>query len=86
MAVPGAGNVQSKKREKQEKYQDFARKIIRLWTAKAKLVPVVVEAPGLVPKNLNKHLKDIGILNRYRILKKSAPLGTATKLGKVLEV
>ena len=67
-AVPGDGNVESKEKEKQEEYQDLARETSRLWRAKTKVIPVVVEALGVIPKNLEGHLKEIGIPNRVRTL------------------
>ena len=84
--MPGDRNVESKEKEKQEKYQDLGRELPRLWKAKAKVVPVVVGALGAIAKRLNSHLKEIRIPNRVRTFQKSALLGTATILRKVLEV
>ena len=84
--MPGDKNVESKEKEKQEKYQDLGRELPRLWKAKAKVVPVVVGALGAIAKRLKSHLKEIRIPNRVRTLQKSALLGTATILKKVLEV
>ena len=84
--MPSDSNVESKEREKQEKYQDLAREISRLWRAKTKVIPVIVGAVGVISKKLKGHLKEIGIPNRVRTLQKSALLGMATILRKVLEV
>jgi hypothetical protein len=46
----------------------------------------VVGALGTVPKKLNDYLKLIGIRNRAETLQKSAILGTARILIKVLEI
>ena len=45
-----------------------------------------MDSLGVIPKRLNGHLKEIGIPNRVRTLRKTALLGTATILRKVLEV
>ena len=66
IAVPGDGNVESKEKEKQEKY--LAREISRLWKAKTKLIPIVVEALGVIPKNLKGLLRETKNPNRVRTL------------------
>ena len=48
-------------------------------------MPVVVGALGSVPKQLKCHLEQIGIPDRKRTLQKSALLGVAHILRKVLE-
>ena len=58
--IPSDGNIESKERKKQEKYQDLARGISRIWRAKAKVVPVLVGALVVIRKNLKSHLKEIG--------------------------
>ena len=47
---------------------------------------MVVGALGVISKSLESHLKEIGFPNRFRTSQKSALLGTATILRKVLEV
>ena len=68
------------------KYQDLAREIKRIWKSRTKVVPVVVGALGSVSKKLAGHLEQIGIKNRTRMMQKSALLGSAHILRKVLEV
>ena len=86
IAVPGDSNVQQKETEKYEKYQDLAREIKRIWKSRTKVVPVVVGALGSVSKKLAGHLEQLGIKDRTRTMKKSALLGSAHILRKVLEV
>ena len=69
-----------------EKYQDLAREIQRIWTSRTKVVPVAVGALGSVSKKLTGHLEKLGIKNRTRTMQKSALLGSAHILRKVLEV
>ena len=52
---------------KHEKYQDLAREISRLWRVKTKAITVVVGGlGGVIPNNLKRHLKEIGITYRFR--------------------
>lgn len=86
IAVPGDSNILQKETEKCEKYQDLAREIQRIWKSRTKVVPVVVGALGSVSKKLAGHLEQLGIKNRTRTMQKSALLGSAHILRKVLEV
>ena len=86
IAVPGDGNILQKETEKCEKYQDLAREIQRIWKSRTKVVPVVVGALDSVSKKLAGHLEQLGIKNRTRTMQKSALLGSAHILRKVLEV
>ena len=86
MAVSGDSNVLQKETEKYEKYQELAREIKMIWKSRTKVVPVVVGALGSVSKKLAGHLEQLGIKNRTRTMQKSALLGSAHILRKVLEV
>ena len=86
IAVPGDSNILQKETEKCEKYQDLAREIQRIWKSRTKLVPVVVGALGSVSKKLAGHMEQLGIKNRTKTMQKSALLGLAQILRKVLEV
>ena len=85
IAVPGYSNVLQKETEKYEKYQDLAREIKRIWKSRTKVVPVVVGALGSVSKKLAGKLKQLGIKDQTRTMQKSALLGLAHILRKVLE-
>ena len=85
IAVPGDSNILQKETEKCEKYQDLAREIQRIWKSRTKVMPVVVGALGSVSKKLAGHLEQLGIKNRTRTMQKSALLGSAHILRKVLE-
>ena len=76
----------NKKKKSKEKYQELAREIKRIWKSRTKVVPVVVGALGSVSKKLAGHLKQLGIKDRTRTMQKSALLGSAHILRKVLEV
>ena len=85
IAVPGDSNILQKETENCEKYQDLAREIQRIWKSRTKVVPVVVGALGSVSKKLAGHLEQLGIKNRTRTMQKSALLGSAHILRKVLK-
>ena len=86
IAVPGDSNITQKESEKYEKYQDLAREIKRIWKTGTKVVSVVVGVLGSVSKKLAGHLEQLGIKDRTRTMQKSALLGSAHILRKVLEV
>ena len=72
--------------EKIEKYQDLKREIGKLWGIRQQeVVPVVVGALGAVSKRLDTWLDKLGITIRTGLLQKTALLGTARILRKVLE-
>ena len=50
------------------------------------MVLVVVGAMGSMSKKLAGHLEQLGTKNRTRTIEKSAPLGSANILRKVLQV
>ena len=56
IAVPGDARIAGKDKEKIAKYQDLKREITRLWNIKVYVVPVVVGALGIIPKNLKTTL------------------------------
>ena len=86
IAVPGVSNVLQKEIEKYEKYQDLAREIKRIWKSRTKVLPVIVGALRLVSKKLAGQLEQLGIKDRTRTMQKSALLGSAHILRKVLNV
>ncbi|XP_072171997.1 uncharacterized protein [Diadema setosum] len=86
VAVPGDSKVGKKEKENIEKYQDLARDLRRLRNMKTKVIPIVIEALGTTPKQLRRHLDDVGVPDRVQTLQKAALLETARILRKVLEV
>ncbi|XP_068723790.1 uncharacterized protein [Montipora capricornis] len=86
IAVPGDSNVRQKETKKYEKYQHLVKEMKRMWKSRTKVVPVVVGGLGSVSKKLTGHLEQLGIKDRTRTMQKSALLGSACILRKVLEV
>ena len=81
IAVPGDARTE----EKMQKYQDLRREVARLWRVNVSVTHVVVGALGMVTKNLQRSLQQIGVTVRTEFLQKAALLGTARILRKVLE-
>ena len=82
---PWDHRVYEKEGKKIEKNQDLKREIGKLWDGQQKVVPVVVGALGAVSKRLDTWLDKLGITIRAGLLQKTALLGTARILRKVLE-
>ena len=86
VAVPGDIRVGEKETEKVEKYQDLKREIAKIWKMKeVKVVPIVVGALGSVSRSLGKWIDKLGIKIKTEFLQRTALLGTARILRKVLE-
>ena len=86
IASPWDHRVYEKEGEKTEKYQDLKREIGRLWGIRhLEVVPVVVGALGVVSKRLDAWLEKLGVTIRMGLLQKTALLGTARILRKLLD-
>jgi hypothetical protein len=81
IAVPGTTNL-----EKINKYIELADEIRRIWNQKkVKIIPILVSATGIVPKNLFNSLKEIGLSQSVYIeLQKQAILGTCHIVQKFM--
>ena len=86
VAIPVDGRIDKKEEEKIEKYQELGREIKKLWNLKVKVIPIVVGALGSVTERLNEYLSEMGVTTRVELIQKSALLGSARILRKVLEV
>jgi hypothetical protein len=76
--------VIKKEAEKILKYKDLTTEIQRMWNVKAKVTPVIIGTTGTISKSFRKYLS--GILGKHAVkeLQKTATLGTAHILRKVL--
>ena len=84
IAIPTAVTVGEK--EKIGKYQDLKREIGRIWNLRCvKVVPVVVGALRCVTKGFDDWIDKLGIKTNLPLIQKTALLGTARVLRKVLE-
>jgi len=76
--------VIKKEAEKILKYKDLTIEIQRMWNVNTKLLPVIIGATGTVSKSFRKYVSNIPGKHGVKKLQKTAILGTANILRKVL--
>ena len=87
IAVPDHVGVGEEELEKVEKCQELKREIGRWWKFKhVELVPVVTGALGSVTKFFDRWIRKLEIAYNIGVMQKTALLGTARILRKVLEL
>jgi len=84
VAISGDRNVIKKETEKILKYKDLTIEIQRIWNVKTKVIPVIVGATGTISKSFRKYVSNIKGKYEVKELQKTAILGTAHILRKVL--
>jgi len=70
--------------EKILKNKDLTIEIQRMWNVKTKVIPVIIGATGTISKSFRKHMSNIPGKHEAKGLQKTAILGTAHILRKVL--
>jgi len=83
-AVSGDRNVIKKEADEILKYKDLTTEIQRMWNLKSKVLPIVIWATGTISKSFTKYLSNIPGNHEVKELQKTAILGTAHILRKVL--
>ena len=83
-AISGDRNVIQKEAEKILKYEDLTIEIQRIWNVKTKVIPVIIGATGTISKTFRKYVRNIPGNLEVKELQKTAILGTAHILRKVL--
>ena len=73
-----------KEAEKILKYKDLTTEIQRIWNVKTKVIPVIIGATGTISKSFRKSMSNIPGKREVTELQKTAILGTAHILRKVL--
>jgi hypothetical protein len=76
--------VIKKEAEKNLKYKDLTIEIQCMWNVKARVIPVIIGATGPLSKSIRKYVSSIPGNHEVRELQKTAILGTAHILRKVL--
>jgi len=76
--------VVKKEAEKILKYKDPTIEIQRMWNVKTKVIPVIIGAAGTISKTFRKYVSNIPGKHEVKELQKTAILGTAHILRKVL--
>jgi hypothetical protein len=84
VAVPGDRNVIKGKTEKILKYKDLIIEIQGVWKMKAKAIPVITGATGIMSKSLRQCLSKIPGENEIKELPITATFGTSHILRKIL--
>ena len=70
--------------EKILKYKNLTIEIQRMWNVKTKVIPVVIGATGTISKTFRKYVSNIQGKHEVKEIQKTAILGTAHILRKVL--
>ena len=84
VAIPGDDRAKEKELEK---YQLLKDGIAKVWhMRKVVVVPAVIGALGAVSVNFKEYMKRIGVKVRLDVVQKTALLGTAKILRKVLSL
>jgi len=84
VAIFGDRNVIKKEAEKILKYEDLTTEIQRMWNVKTKVIPLIIGATGTISKSFRKYVSNIPGKHEVKELLKTAILGTAHILRKVL--
>jgi len=84
IAISGDRNVIKKETEKILKYEDLIMEIQRMWNVKTIVIPVIVGVTGTVSKSFRKYVSYIPGKHEVKELQKTAILGNAHILRKVL--
>jgi hypothetical protein len=84
VAISRDRNVIKKEVEKILKYKDLTIEIQRMWNVKTKVIPVIIGATGTISKSFRKYLSNIPGNHEVKEIQKTAVLGTAHILRKVL--
>ena len=79
--------MKAKELEKVEKYQLLKDEIAKAWRMrKVIVIPVVIGALGAVSPNFKEYMKRIGVIVKLEVFQKTALLGTAKIVRKVLSL
>jgi len=84
IAISGDRNVIKKETEKILKYEDLIMEIQRMWNVKTIVIPVIIGVTGTVSKSFRKYVSYIPGKHEVKELQKTAILGNAHILRKVL--
>jgi hypothetical protein len=73
-----------KRRKDSKIYKDLTIEIQRMWNVKTNVIPVITGTTGTISKSFRKYLSNITGNHETKELQKTAILGTAHILRKVL--
>ena len=84
VAISGDRNLIKKEADMILKYKDLKIEMQRLWNVKTKVIPVIIGATGTTSKSFRKYASNLPGKHEVKELQKTAILGTAHILRKVL--
>jgi len=84
VAISGDRNVIKREAEKILKYKDLTIEVQRMWNVKTKVIPLIIGATGTISKSFRKYVSNIPGKHEVKALQKTAILGIAHILRKVL--
>lgn len=85
VAIPSDHNITEKEAEKRLKYKDLLIEIQRMWDLKAKIIPIIIGATGLISKATCEIIKLVPGDHNLLQMQKAVVLNTAHIVRKVLE-
>jgi hypothetical protein len=83
-AISRDRNAIKKEDKKILKYEDLTIEIQRIWNVKPKVIPAIIGATGTISMTFRKYVRNIPGNHDVKELQKTAILGTAHILRKVL--
>ena len=84
VAISGDRNVIKKEAGKILKCKDLSNEIQRMWNVKTKVIPVIIGKTGTISKSFRKYANNIPGKREVKELQKTAILGIAHIIRKVL--
>ena len=84
VAISGDRNVIKKEAENILKHKDLTIEIQRMWNVKTRVIPVIIGATGTISKSFRNYISYIPGIHEVKEPQKTAILGTAHILRKVL--
>jgi len=84
VAISGDRNVIKKEAKKTLKYKDLTIEIQRMWNIKTKVIPGIIGVTGTISKSFRKYVSNVPGNHEVKEVQKTAILGNAHILGKVL--
>jgi len=84
VAISGVRNVIKKEADKILKRKDLTIEIQSMWNVKTKVIPVIIGTTGTISKSFRKYVNNVPRKHEVKELQKTAILGTARILRKVL--
>ncbi len=75
----------SSQQAKERKYLDLVRELRKLWNMTVTVIPIVIDALGTVPKDLENGIEEVETRERIATIGTTASLRSVKILKRVLE-